>query len=106
MPQTNYSKGTGTLISWLGARILLAALVLAAWQFAIKFYLTQEILVVLLLVALSMIIVLVIAVAFVLLREAIHRAFLWGKIGFVRLAGLSHRHVSPPESIVHPPLPR
>jgi hypothetical protein len=106
MPQTSYSKRTGNLISWLGARIMLAILLLAAWQFAIRFYLTQEIFVVLLLVALSMMVILVIAVAFVLFQEGIRRAILWGKIGFVRLARLSHRHVSPPESIIHPPLPR
>ena len=106
MPQSSYSNRTANLISWIGARILVAALLLGAWQFALKLYLLQEILVVLLLVALSMMGLLVFVVAFVLFQEGVRCAILWGKTGVGRLARLSHRHVNPPESIVHPTLPR
>lgn len=63
-----------------------AILLVAALRFTAMRYVVQEALVVLFLVAVSTGTILVLAVAFVLVREGIRRTVLWMKIGLVRLA--------------------
>lgn len=73
--------------SWrIGVGIMPAILLVAALRFTAMRYVVQEALVVLFLVAASTGTILVLAVAFVLVREGIRRTVLWMKIGLVRLA--------------------
>jgi hypothetical protein len=68
---------------------MLALLVIAAMRVLTNFYMVQEILVVLLLLAVLMVSILTLAVACILIHEGIRSAVLWAKIGLMRLASLS-----------------
>jgi hypothetical protein len=71
-----------------------------------KVYMLQEALVVMLLVAISVAVILLFLVVFVLFQAGIRQAALWLKTALVRLSRLSHGQVSPPDSIIPPPIPR
>ena len=68
---------------------MLALLLVAAIKLLTKLYMVQEILVVLLLLALSTVAILAFGVAFLSLHAGICRAALWAKAGVIRHAGLS-----------------
>ena len=69
----------------IGVRIMLALLLVAAMGFVGKLYVVQEILVVLLLLAIPTVTVFVFVVAFILLQEGVRRAVLWAKSGVLRV---------------------
>jgi hypothetical protein len=73
----------------IGVRIMLALLLVAAMGFLMKLYVVQEILAVLLLLAVPTVTILVFGVAFILVQEGVRRAVLWTRTGIVRLASLS-----------------
>jgi hypothetical protein len=106
MPNSNNRESTRNMIRRPGVRIVLALLLLAAIKFALRLYVVQEVLVVLLLVAITMMTALVFAVAFVLFQEGIRRTVLWARTSVVPPAGLNHGPVGPQGPIVHPTLPR
>jgi hypothetical protein len=68
---------------------MFALLLVAAMGYVRKLYMVQEILVVLLLIAVPTLTVFVFTVAFILIQEGIRRAVLWAKTDIVRLASLS-----------------
>jgi hypothetical protein len=76
--RVSIGKQTGPLGAW----ITLALPLVAAMRFLMKLYMVQEILVVLLLLAVSTVTILAFAVAFVLCHEGICRTALWAKTGF------------------------
>jgi hypothetical protein len=106
MPQRSYTKSVGNQSGRFWSRLLFGALVLAALLLLSKFYLAQEVLVVVLLVALLMMVALVFSMAFVLFQAGVRQVIVWGKTGVARFTGVSHRPVTPGDSIVHPTLPR
>jgi hypothetical protein len=106
MLHSSYRASTGNMIRRPGVRIVLALLLLAAMKLALKLYVVQEVLVVLLLAAITMMTILVFAVGFVLFQEGIRRTVLWAKTSVVRPVGLNHGPVGSQGPIVHPPLPR
>jgi hypothetical protein len=90
MPERkSYQQSIGAQTWRIGVWITLALLVVAAVRALTKLYIVQEILVVLLLLAISTVTILTLAVALILLQEGIRRAALWTKIGLIRLAYLS-----------------
>jgi hypothetical protein len=106
MPNSDNRASTRNMIRRPGVRIVLALLLLAAIKFALRLYVVQEVLVVLLLVAITMMTALVFAVAFVLFQEGIRRTVLWTRTSVVPPAALNHGPVGPQGPIVHPTLPR
>jgi hypothetical protein len=89
-----------------GVAVMLALQILAALVPGKKVYMLQEILVVMILTAITVAAIWLFLVAFVLFQEGIRRAVLWIKSGIAQLALLSHRRVSPSDRIVPPPLQR
>lgn len=102
----SYRTMVGRMIWQLGMAGVLALSLLAALLLEKKVYMLQEALVVMLLVAVSVAVILLLLVVFVLFQAGIRQAALWLKTGIVRLGKLSHGHVSPPDSIIPPPIPR
>jgi hypothetical protein len=105
MPQRSYINRVGNRSWRYWSRILIGALVLAALLLSYKFYLAQEVLVVVLLVALLMLLALILSMAFVLFQAGVRQVIAWGKSSVARFT-TSHRPVTPGDSIVHPTLPR
>jgi len=89
MPGRSHPESGGKQIWRVGVWIVPALLLVAAIRFLTKLYMVQEILVVLLLLAISTVTILAFAVAFLSLHEGICRAALWAKAGVIRHAGLS-----------------
>jgi hypothetical protein len=85
----SHRESAGKQTRRFGVWIMLALLLVAAVRLATRLYMVQEILVVLLLLAVSTVTVLGFAVAVILLQEGIRQAALWGKIGLIRLGNLS-----------------
>lgn len=85
----SYQQSIGAQTWRIGVWITHALLLVAAVRFLTKLYIVQEILVVLLLLAISTVTILALAVALILLHEGIRRAALWTKIALIRLAYLS-----------------
>src|SRR6516162_1993991 len=79
-----YRESIGRQLWRIGALLLVPAM-----GFAMKLYIVQEILVVLLILAVPMVIVLIFAVTVILFQEGIRWAVCGAKTGVVRLAGLS-----------------
>lgn len=89
MPGRSYRESIGKQTGLLGVWITLALPLVAAMRFLTKLYVVQEILVVVLLLAVSTVTILAFAVAFISLHAGIRRAALWAKAGVIRHAGLS-----------------
>jgi membrane protein YdbS with pleckstrin-like domain len=89
MPGRSHRESVGKQIWRIGAWIALALLLVAAMRFLTKLYMVHEILVVLLLLAVSTVTILAFAVAFISLHAGICRAALWVKAGAIRHASLS-----------------
>jgi hypothetical protein len=106
MPDRNYRTTVGRLIWRLGVAIVLALQLLAALAVGRKFYMVQEVFVVMLLIAIAVAALLLLLVAIVLFQEGIRRPALWMKTGLLRIVKLSHRQVSPPEPLSPPALRR
>jgi len=68
---------------------MLALLLVAAMRLLTKLYMVQEILVVVLLLAIATVTILAFAVAFILFHEGLRRAALWAKAGVIRHVSLS-----------------
>jgi len=105
LPQRSYRESTRKQECRIRARTMLALLFVAAMGFAMKLYLVQEILVVLLLLAVSTVTIFILAAAFILFQEGIRRTVLWTKAGVARLVGLRPPDVVSEEpSVVRLPL--
>jgi hypothetical protein len=89
MPGRSHRESAGKQIWRTGVWIFLALLLVAGIRFLTKLYMVQEILVVLLLLALSTVAILAFGVAFLSLHAGICRAALWAKASVIRHAGLS-----------------
>jgi membrane protein YdbS with pleckstrin-like domain len=89
MPGRNHRESVGKQIWQIGAWIALALLLVGTIRFLTKLYMVQEILLVLLLVAVSTVTILAFAVALILFHEGIRRAALWAKAGVIRHASLN-----------------
>ena len=80
----NYRESIEEQALGTGVWIKLALLLVVAMGFVRKLYVVQEILVVLLLLAIPIVTILVFGVAFILIQEGIRRAVLWAKNDAVR----------------------
>jgi hypothetical protein len=107
MSNGSYRTTIGRFIWRMGVAALLAVLLLAALAFGkMVYFMVQEALVVMLLIAITVVALWLFLVAFVLFQEGIRRAVLWTKNGIVRLALLSQRRVGSSEHTIPPPLQR
>jgi hypothetical protein len=107
MSEESYRTTIGRLIWRMGVAAVLAVLLLAALAFGkMVYFMVQEALVVMLLIAITVVVLWLFLVAFVLFQEGIRRAVLWVKTGIAQLALLSQRRVSPPDPTIPPPLQR
>jgi len=88
LDRRGYRESIGKQNGKIGVRILLALPLVAAMGFAIKLYIVQEILVVLILLAVSTVTILTLAVAFILIQAAVRWAVLCAKPVVEWLAGL------------------
>jgi hypothetical protein len=106
MPDERYRTAIGRLIWQIGMAAVLALQLLVVLAIGKKVYMVQEVLVVMLLTAISVAAILLLSVAFVLLQEGIRRAFHSAMTGLLRLTGFAPRPVGPRGPIGHPPLHR
>jgi len=88
----------------MGMAVVLALQLLVVLAIGKKVYMVQEVLVVMLLTAISVAAILLLSVAFVLLQEGIRRASHSAMTGLLRLTGSAPRPVGPRGPIGHPPL--
>ena len=86
--------------------MVLALQLFAALALGKRFYLVQEVFVVMLLIAITVAALLLLLVAFVLVQEGMRRPVLWMKSGMQRIVRLSHRPVGPADTLSPPPLRR
>jgi hypothetical protein len=106
MLERNYRTAVGRLIWQMGVTVALALSLLAVLALGKRVYMLQEALVGMLLIAISVTVILILLLGFVLFQAGIRQAIQWMTTGMSRLAKLSHRHVSPPETILPPPVQR
>jgi hypothetical protein len=106
MSDGSYQTAIARLIWQMGMAAVLALLLLDVLAIGKKVYMLQEVLVVMLLTAISVAVILLLSVAFVLLQEGIRRAFHSAMTGLLRLTGFAPRPVGPRGPIGHPPLHR
>lgn len=105
MPDESDRMMIGRLIWQTGVALLAALLLLAALALGkMVYFMMQEALVVTLVIAIMVTVVLFLLVAFVLFQAGVRRAVLWATTGVGRLVKLSHRQITPPDTIVPPPL--
>jgi len=92
MPGESYRTTVARLIWQAAVAAVLAMLLLAAWALGkMTYFMAQEAIVVMLLIAILVAVILLFVVAFVLFQEGIRRAILWTTTGIGRLAKLSYR---------------
>jgi hypothetical protein len=92
MPCESYRTTVARLIWQAAVAVVLAILLLAAWALGkVVYFMAQEAIVVMLLIAILVAVIFLFLVAFVLFHEGIRRAILWTTTGIGRLAKLSHR---------------
>jgi hypothetical protein len=106
MSDGNYRTAVGRMIWRMGVAVVLALQLLAALALGKRFYMVQEVFVVMLLIAITVAALLLLLVAIVLFQEGMRRPALWMKSGMQRIVKLSHRHVSPPDALSPPALRR
>ena len=106
MPDRNYRTTVGRMIWRMGVALALALQLLAALALGKKFYMVQEVFVVMLLIAITVAALLLLLVACVLFQEGMRRPVLWMKSGMQRIVRLSHRPVRPADTLSPPPLRR
>jgi hypothetical protein len=75
-----------------GYSIMPAPLLLTAARLAVNLEMLRESLTVLLVIAVPTATILVLAIAFLLLKEGIRHAIRWAKTRYIRIAALSHKH--------------
>lgn len=80
--------------------VVLAFVLLVVLAAEKRVYMVQEITIVMLLVAISVVAILLLSIAFVLFQEGIRQAIHSMKIGILRLAKFSRRHLGPPDSVI------
>jgi len=102
MPERkNHLQSIGKQIRRISGSIVRALFLFATMEFAIRSYWAQEILVLLLLMAIPLVAILALAVVFVLLQEGTRRSFVIEKIRVLHFSGLRPHSVDPQESIVN-----
>src|SRR5271170_2773026 len=106
MPDGNYQTTVGRMIWRMGVAVVLALQLLAALALGKRFYMVQEVFVVMLLIAITVAALLLLLVAIVLFQEGMRRPALWMKSGMQRIVRLSHRPVRPADTLSPPPLRR
>ena len=106
MLDERYRMAIGRLIWQMGMAVVLALLLLVVLAIGKRVYMLEEVLVAMLLTAISVAAILLLSVAFVLLQEGIRRAFHSGMTGLLRLTGFAPRPAGARGPIGHPPLHR
>ncbi|SRR6266436_2017876 len=92
MPGEGYRTTVARLIWQAAVAVVLALVLLAAWALGkMVYFMAQEAIVVMLLIAILVAVSLLFLVAFILFQEGIRRAILWTTTGIGRLGKLSHR---------------
>jgi hypothetical protein len=92
MPAESYRTTVARLIWQAAVATALALLLLATWVLGkVVYFMAQEAIVVMLVIAILVAAIFLFLVAFVLFQEGIRRAILWTTTGIGRLAKLSHR---------------
>jgi hypothetical protein len=94
MAGESYRTTVARLIWQAAVGAALASLLLATWALGkLVYFMAQEAIVAMLLIAILVAVIFLFLVAFVLFQEGIRRAILWTTTGIGRLAKLSHRYV-------------
>jgi hypothetical protein len=104
MRHRSNGDSVGEVMRRRGLRILLALLCLAATPVILRQYQVQEIFVALLALAFTLVVVLLLVVAFVLLYDGVRRAAVWVKTYVTRLTGSND--LGPSGPVVQPSMRR